>query len=56
MNELAYELKKCKECSCSRCCLNATPDCYIEIAIKELNRYEQAMDSINIPVDYLNNH
>lgn len=45
--DLAYELKKCKECSCSRCSLNGTPGCYIEIAIKEINRYEQAMDSIN---------
>lgn len=46
MNDLTYELKKCKECSCSRCSLNGTPGCYIEIAIKELGRYEQAMDSI----------
>ena len=44
--DLAYELKKCKECSCSRCNLNGTAGCYIEIAIRELNRYEQAMDSI----------
>ena len=44
--DLTYELKKCKECSCSRCSLNGTPGCYIEIAIKEINRYEQAMDSI----------
>lgn len=43
---LAYELKKCKECSCSRCSLNGTPGCYIEIAVREINRYEQAMDSI----------
>jgi putative ribosome biogenesis GTPase RsgA len=44
--DLTYELKKCKECSCSRCSHNGTPGCYIEIAIKEINRYEQAMDSI----------
>lgn len=44
--DLTYELKKCKECSCSRCSLNGTPGCYIEIAVRELNRYEQAMDSI----------
>lgn len=43
--DLTYELKKCKECSCSRCCLNGTKDCFIEIAIRELNRYEQAFDS-----------
>lgn len=45
--DLTYELRKCKECSCSRCFLNGTKDCYIEIAIKELNRYDQAMDSID---------
>ena len=57
--DLAYELKKCKECSCSRCSLNGTSACYIEVAIKELGRYEQAMDAIAkakdelIPADYL---
>lgn len=44
--DLEYELKKCKECSCSRCNLNGTSGCYIEIAIKELHRYEQAFDSM----------
>lgn len=48
MLDLTYELKKCKECSCSRCNLNGTSVCYIEIAIKELNRYEQAMDSLKV--------
>ena len=46
MNNLEYELRKCKECSCSRCNLNGTSGCYIDIAIKEINRYEQALDSI----------
>lgn len=46
MNNLTYELRKCKECSCSRCVLNGTKNCYIEVAIKELDRYEQAMDAI----------
>ena len=46
MNKLEYELRKCKECSCSRCNLNGTSGCYIDIAIKEINRYEQALDSI----------
>ena len=46
MNNLEYELRKCKECSCSRCNLNGTGGCYIDIAIKELNRYEQAFDSM----------
>lgn len=46
MVDLKYELKKCKECSCSRCNLNGTNGCYIEIAIKELDRYEQAFDSM----------
>lgn len=46
MLDLEYELKKCKECSCSRCNLNGTPDCYIEVAIKEINRYEQAFDAM----------
>lgn len=55
MTDLTYELKKCKECSCSRCTLNGTPSCYIEVTIKELNRYEQAMDSLKIPADYLDN-
>ncbi len=47
MLDLKYELKKCKECSCSRCNLNGTNDCYIEIAIKEIERCEQAFDSMN---------
>lgn len=51
MLDLTYELKKCKECSCSRCNLNGTSGCYIEIAIKELNRYEQAMDSLGTTSD-----
>ena len=46
MFDLKYELKKCKECSCSRCCLNGTNECFIEVAIKELDRYEQAFDSM----------
>ena len=46
MNDLKYELRKCTECSCSRCVLNGTRECYIEVAIKELERYEQAFDSI----------
>jgi hypothetical protein len=46
MLDLKYELKKCKECSCSRCNLNGTTDCYIEVAIKELDRYDQAFDSM----------
>ena len=46
MIDLKYELKKCKECSCSRCNLNGTPECYIEVAIKELDRYEQALDAM----------
>ena len=59
MNNLDYELRKCKECSCSRCVLNGTKNCFIEVAIKELGRYEQAMDAIAkakdelIPDDYL---
>lgn len=53
--DLACELRKCKECSCSRCNLCGTPGCFIEIAIKELSRYEQAMDSLKIPADYLEN-
>ena len=46
MVDLEYELKKCKECSCSRCNLIGTSGCYIDIAIKELRRYEQAFDSM----------
>lgn len=49
MIDLKYELKKCKECSCSRCNLNGTPECYIEIAIKELDRYDQAFESMKHP-------
>ena len=56
MQNLIYELKKCKECSCSRCSLNGTRGCYVEIACKELSRYEQAMDALKIPNDYLDNH
>lgn len=45
MNRYAIAvLKKCKECSCSRCSLNGTKECFIEVAIKELDRYEQAFD------------
>lgn len=50
---LAYELRKCTECSCSRCNLCGTSNCYVEIAIKELDRYDQAMGALNIPADYL---
>ena len=46
MDSLKYELRKCTECSCSRCVLNGSKDCYIEVAIKELERYEQAFDSM----------
>ena len=46
MKNLEYELRKCKECSCSRCNLNGTSGCYVDIAIKEINRYEQAFDSM----------
>lgn len=46
MDDLKYELRKCTECSCSRCILNGTKGCYIEVAIKELDRYEQAFDSM----------
>ena len=53
---LAYELRKCTECSCSRCNLCGTPGCYIEITIKKLDHYEQAMDALaKIPTDYLEN-
>lgn len=45
MTNLAYELRKCTECSCSRCVLNGSKECYIEVAIKELARYEQALDA-----------
>lgn len=54
MFDLAYELRKCTECSCSRCVLNGTKDCYVEVAIKELNRYEQAMDAITKSKDEAN--
>ena len=46
MLDLKYELRKCTECSCSRCVLNGSRECYIEVAIKELERYEQAFDSM----------
>ena len=52
---LAYELRKCTECSCSRCNLFGTPNCYVEIAIKELDRYDQAMGAMVIPSNYLEN-
>lgn len=52
MVDLKYELKKCKECSCSRCNLNGTGGCYIEIAIKEISRYEQAFDALEKGKDY----
>ena len=52
MQNLEYELKKCKECSCSRCHLNGTCGCYIDIAIKELNRYEHAFDSMKTHRSY----
>lgn len=45
--DLIYELRKCKECSCSRCMLNGSKECFIEVAIKELERYDQAMDSVD---------
>lgn len=45
MADLIQKLRKCKECSCSRCVKYGSVDCYIEIAIRELNRYEQAFDA-----------
>ena len=54
--DLAYELRKCRECSCSRCNLCGTSGCFIELAIRELCHYEQAMDALaKIPTDYLEN-
>lgn len=53
MFDLAYELRKCTECSCSRCNLCGTEACYVEIAIKELGRYDQAMDAYEKHKDYL---
>ena len=46
MLDLKYELRKCTECSCSRCVLNGTRECYIEVAIKERGRDEQAVDAM----------
>lgn len=46
MFDLKYELRKCTECSCSRCHLYSTPDCYVNMAIRELNRYEQILDTM----------
>lgn len=46
MLDLKYELRKCTECSCSRCFLNGSKECWIEVAIKELDRYEQAFDAM----------
>lgn len=54
--DLKYELKKCTECSCSRCNLNGTPECYINIAIKELERYEQAFDAMEKEKEYMEHH
>ena len=46
MLDLEYELRKCTECSCSRCNLHGTKECYINIAIREINRYEHAFDAL----------
>ena len=61
ISNLIYELRKCKDCSCSRCYLNGTEGCFVDLAVRELNRYEQAMDSLKtsteeIPASYLDNH
>ena len=53
--DLAYELRKCRDCSCSRCNLRGTSGCYVDVAVKELARYEQAMDSLSSTLDYLSN-
>ena len=47
MKDLMTQLRKCKDCSCSRCTLNGTAECYIELAITELGRYEQAIDVVS---------
>lgn len=47
MNDLINQLRKCKDCTCTRCYLNGTPGCYIELAITELGRYEQAIDVVS---------
>lgn len=46
MQNLEYELIKCTECSCSRCDLHGTDACYINVAIRELKRYEHAFDAL----------
>lgn len=47
MNDLIFQLRKCKDCSCSRCYLNGTDGCYVELAITELKHYEQAIDVVS---------
>lgn len=57
--DLAYELRKCTECSCSRCVLCGTKDCYIEefdgtklpcgCAVKQLH-----IDRLTYRIDELN--
>ena len=53
MSELSYELRKCRTCSCSRCHLAGTQHCYVEVAIRELTRYEQAFNALDTYIDYL---
>ena len=52
-SELTDKLRKCVECSCSRCTKSGTTDCYVEIAIRELNRYEQAFDAFKTFEEYV---
>lgn len=48
MSNLAYELRKCKECSCSRCHMNATQECYIEEAIRQMGQDEKIIDTFQM--------
>ena len=50
MLDLKYELKKCKECSCSRCSLNGTNECFIEDDLYVFNFIDSQrgrFDSVN---------
>lgn len=46
MRDLETNLRKCTDCTCSRCWRNGSKDCYIEVAIRTIRRYEQAFEIV----------
>ena len=47
IEDLVERLRKCPDCSCSRCQAYGTPFCAVKEAIRELKRFDHVIDTIN---------